>query len=190
MDRHEVVDLVEYINWLLHDFVCFDGQNNRVATVSSCWKPEGGQRIRYVEFDTKGFFGHASRVNNPKFVPVRIWCDWLQRLVVGDTAEKHMLIGQRRWFVHQDAAAVYVRTEAYERPRGFVNRLGMRIVGRTKQTEVWKEYFENINHEVLKEFNASGTIGFSVPQEKPGNPWEPSQPYPGCVPATVPRRPL
>lgn len=160
----------------LHDFVHFNGGHNHVALVYTSL--EGG--VRYALFDMLGPSSWLSWLANPRLVPVRIWCDQRTRTVVADTAEQHMLIGQRRWSVEWGRSRRRIRTEAYERPRGIINRVGMWLVGRQKQSEIWRAYLENIKASLSKQ-SVSGSITVSSPEAVVGNPWEPREPYPGCA---------
>jgi hypothetical protein len=163
----------------LCEFVHFDSGHNHVAQVRLEREADG---TIYAMFKMLGVTGFFSWLVNGREVPVRVWCNPNSFTVTGDTAGRHMLIGQRRWSVDAIAAAAKrIRTEAYERPRTFSNRVGMTLSGRHKQLEVWRAYFENIR-DFIGHNPLDSTITASSPQEVSGNPWKPLGPdqYPGC----------
>jgi hypothetical protein len=168
---------LDELYWRLTAFVGFNGNHNHVAVVHvTC---EGN--VRYAWFDMGGLSGKLSKLMNGPFAPVRVWCDVACRLVVGDTAEGHMLIGQRRWTLEQNGSKVSLKTEAYERPNGLFNRLGAWLLGKARQAEVWRAYFQNILDWLETEFGLGGAITVGLPEEVQGNPWSPQEPYPGCA---------
>jgi len=167
--------MLDEIQWRLSNFVDFNGGHNQVALVYTSW--EGG--VRYAWFDMRGPASTLSRLVNGSMVPVRLWCEQALRQVVADTAGRHMLIGQRRWSFHAIAAnSVTITTEAHERPRGRLNQVGMFLLGKAKQYEVWLAYFENLRRQLKLAFDATGTIVGYGPNTVNGNPWDPKTPYP------------
>jgi hypothetical protein len=163
----------------LSAFAGFYGGRN-VARV----KKERVNGTWYARFEMLGGAGLLSRLVNGKYAWVRIWCLCNRRagLVVGDTTQTHMLIGQRRWRVSQLGSGKWaIRTEAYERPNGFFNRFGMWFVGREKQSEVWRIYFENLLAEYAKS-SVTGSIAAFPRREHTGNLWTPRTRYRGCLP--------
>ena len=156
------------------DFVHFDRHHNTIAVVYG--KHIDG--VCHALFDTGSLFGWASSWINPRVVPVRIWCEPGRRLAVGDTAGRHMLAGQRRWRVESDGNQLTLATEAYERPRNLLNRIGMRFAGRDVQTQIWTAYLKNIC-EAHKLEPALQPTGPTQVQETPAA-WLPEVPYPGC----------
>lgn len=168
--------ILDEIQFRLGSFMGFNGAHNRVALAYTSWEDDDA---RYAWFSMSGVQGLASRIPNGRLVPVRLWCNKLIGLVCGDTAGRHMLIGQRRWTVTQTSPnTLEVVTEAYERPRGLLNRLGMRLMGRSAQLEVWKAYLGNLATHLSTQFNCPVRMipGPVVPVE--GNPWSPRLPYP------------
>jgi hypothetical protein len=171
----------------LKHFDQFDGDANWLA-VSRSWEKDG---IQYIFFDTQGFFGILSDVMNPKLVPVRAWSDSVDRIVVADTAGRHMLVGQRRWQCQQRSKLMFrIVTESYDHPRGFLNKVGM-MVGAWLQMEVWKGYFLNIkaHHENRTDGGPQASYtsldnGVHTLLYDQSNPWQPRNPYPGIEVST------
>jgi hypothetical protein len=171
--------MLEEIKFRLAWFVDFDGGSNSVADVAIKWH----KQIRYAWFTMRSLPGIPSRLLNGNPVPVQTWCD-PAGMVTGDTADRHMLIGQRRWWVQQISDnALMVATEAYEWPRGKINWLGMRWIGKNAQVALWHAYLSNMNVELTTRFGSTGTVTIAAAQVVPGNPWRPTQAYPhlgGC----------
>ena len=171
--------MLDEIKFRLANFVDFNGGANYVANVSINYS---SQR-RYAWFDMRGLPGIPSWLLNGNPVPVQTWCD-STGTVYGDTADRHMLIGQRQWSVKETGPnALVVFTEAYERPRGILNRLGMRRVGKEAQMAVWHAYLSNMNTELTRLFSSFGTMPHPSIESKPVNPWKPTSSYPhlgGC----------
>jgi len=125
----------------LRKFDDFDGKTNRLARK----RGKMVRNARYIYFESQGFFGLLSALINPPLVPVRLWSHRGNRLVVADTADGHMLKGQRRFQAKADGhGGIVVVTEAYDRPRDVFNRLGLRLMGPDIQSEIWTSYFNNI----------------------------------------------
>jgi len=161
----------------LSQFFSFNGGHNHIADVCCDWR----DGVHYAYFDMKGLPGFLSAIVNGVVVAVRIWCDRL-RGVHADTTGSHMLIGQRRWAVAIIAPdTLRFTTEAYERPRGLLNRMGSRFVGRHAQQEVWRAYLQNMNADLAKIFATSGAVSTSPVTPVHGNPWSPENPYPGSL---------
>lgn len=159
----------------LRDFVHFKPGPHQTALVTGRVDSNGHQ---YLFFSTgRNFFGFASFLVNGPVVPVRVWCDDHAKLVVGDTAGNHMLIGQRRWTVVAETPTKRVwRTEAYERPSWWMNSFGMRAMGRRRQQQIWSTYFSRILSSLK---NTTRTALRPQPEVKrEPSPWEPRQPCP------------
>jgi hypothetical protein len=121
--------MLDEIKFRLAHFVDFNGGSNHVADDYIKWD----LGIRYAWFDMRGFPGVPSWLLNGNPVPVQIWCN-PAGMVFGDTADGHMLIGQRRRSVTETSdSALIVITEAYEWPRGIFNWLGMRLMKKSKR---------------------------------------------------------
>ena len=167
-------NMLDEIKWRLANFFDFNGGHNQVALVCTTW--ETG--VRYAWFDMSGPAGFMSRFVNGRQVAVRLWCD-IVGIVFGDTVERHMLIGQRRWSVQSTGAdSLRIVTEAHERPRGKLNRLGLRLIGKVAQLEVWNAYLQNMDAQLTRDFGSRGTVTASAVQTVRGNPWSPQDPYP------------
>jgi hypothetical protein len=125
----------------LKHFDDFNGNKNWIARKRSVMR----QGVKYVYFDSLGFFGLLSAAINPASIPVRLWSRRWDCLVVADTATGHMLKGQRRWWVRATGSlTLEVCTEAYEHTRNLWNRLGLWLVGSDLQWQIWNLYFQNI----------------------------------------------
>jgi len=179
----------------LWEFRYFDSEGNNIASVYVKETPLKSGKW-YAFFDSKGMFGWLSDWFNDSEVPVRIWRHISKRTIVGDTCGKHMLVGQRRWWIEDDGAStVLVKTESYDYARGLVNRLGS-LLGVRLQRHVWINYFKNIRHAYeTKGILRNGAImknelqqrekllgGIASEQKWLGNktsPWQPKKPYPG-----------
>jgi hypothetical protein len=160
----------------LKEFDHFNGGRNDVAVKST--RIING--VKYVFFDSLGIFSWLSDRINPREVPVRVWSRKSDRLVVGDTAGKHMLVGQRQWQAeNSQGASILLTTESYDQPRGLLNRIGMRMMGLERQLRVWKSYFENIKDHYSSEADAADVEESSSPAPGGGSPWLPENPYPG-----------
>jgi hypothetical protein len=123
----------------LSNFLFFDHDYNNAAIVHT-FTYKG---VRYATFDTKGVLGIFSDLINPRKVPVRVRLTELDWCVHADTLGGHMLAGERRWTVISIGDHLVVATEAYERPRGWLNQLGMSFALKT-QLLIWKVYLQNI----------------------------------------------
>ena len=130
----------------LWEFRHFGGDNSLASVYIKEWPLGSG--MWYAFFDSKGLFGWFSDWINDSEVPVRIWRQISKKLVVGDTCGKHMLVGQRRWWVEKIGdSIVLVKTESYDYARGLLNRIavkGLNIIGVRPQIRVWTDYFKNI----------------------------------------------
>lgn len=162
----------------LSRFKHFNNGANKWALCQTCLSDNGE---RFAFFDAQRFFGFLCDLVNPKCVPVRIWTKLDSAEVNGDTAGRHMLIGQRRWKAElRDGESLQIITEAYEAPRGIFNRIGMFLAGRKSQFGIWKAYLLNL----LKQFgvrNESQTEPTEYIRKVHAKdcPWTPVMPYPG-----------
>jgi hypothetical protein len=139
-----------------------------------------------VYFDSLGLFGLLSVLINPPSIPVRVWSRRKDRLVVADTADGHMLKGQRRWRAKRGRNnRIVVSTEAYEHPRNLANRIGMRLMGADRQAEIWTSYFENMRlHYAVRAISTLVSVApvdrVALPSPSPPkSPWVPLPNYPG-----------
>jgi hypothetical protein len=156
----------------LRNFAHFDGGHNSVA-VAYTRRVDG---VEYVMFHTGHAFGLLSAFVNSVVATVRIGCQPGQREIQGDTCDGHMLIGQRRWRIVSQPHCTVIQIEAFERPNGRINRIGMRLLGRYFQSKVWSSYLRNIQDAL----DVRATLGVAEPSESIGNPWEPRDPYTAC----------
>ncbi len=176
-DVSETAPFADPIYTAMRDFRPFDGGHNGTALV---YGKRGRNGDYYALFDTKKVFGYLSRLVNPAVVPVRIACDAATREIIGDTAGKHMLIGQRKWSIHVEPGAIRITTEAYERPRGLFNFLGMLVLGRRFQLRIWAAYLQNIASSVDRFHLLQAHFDVDGPHSVDGNPRQPVKPYLGC----------
>ena len=144
-----------------------------------------------AKFYTKGLPGLFSGLINPFWVHVRIWTRRSLRLVVADTLGGHMLAGQRRWQAMQGNSKdeIKVTTEAYERPRGWINFVGMTKVEAAVEFPTCRlEYLLResglssnppVMRSELNYFDASGDDPPQAFWDGPPQSWEPEHPYPG-----------
>lgn len=160
---------------LLRDFTFFN------EACPALYKTRYIGAVRYAEFDLLGFWGGLAHAINDRPASVRIWCDRGTQMVVGDTCERHMLIGQRRWSTEGLDRGLRLSTEAHERPRGLWNRIGARFAGKNIQRDVWSRYLQRTATALLEEHEDGGTPPAIDFQDAPanGNPWRPAHPYPG-----------
>jgi hypothetical protein len=132
-----VADSLSNVLW---EFEHFNGR----ASLALC-RTEMIDGEKYAFFDAKGPFGFLSDLFNAPAVPVRIRRLPAMRLVVGDTCDRHMLVGQRRWWVETiGSSTLLLKTESYDYARGRRNRAGMVLLGARRQMRVWTDYFKNI----------------------------------------------
>jgi hypothetical protein len=167
--------MADEMHWRLANFVNFNGGHNDQITVFVSWE----NNIRHAWFGQPGgILGKLSTAINGSMVAVRLWCDKGLHLVVADTEGRHMLVGQRRWSVQKSGRnGLVVSTEAYERGRGLLNRLGMLFAWR-HQVGIWHIYLANIEDQLRTDFNTQGTIAPAMRRFVPTNPWRPVRPYP------------
>ena len=159
-------------------FEYFNGRHNDVAIVYLETTSDGQL---FARFDALGFVGRLSRIVNGVGVPVRLWRSRSSQTVTGDTAGKHMLVGQRRWSVCRNGTVLTVVTESYEQPRGFCNLVGFLLCGRGMQLDIWTKYLLNIATWMHRTHRC---VHISIPTideaSPPPNPWQPVEPYPGA----------
>ena len=156
----------------LRTFAHFDGGQNSVAVVYTR-RIDG---VEYAMFHTGHVYGLLSAFVNSVVVAMRIGCQPGQRELQGDTCHGDMLIGQRRWRIVSQPHSTVIQIEAFERPDGRLNRLGMRLLGRYFHSKVWSSYLRNIQEAL----DVRATLGVAEPSESKGNPWEPRDPYTAC----------
>jgi len=166
----------------LKNFSDFNGKTNSVARMRS----EMVGNAKYIYFDSLGLFGLLSVLINPPSIPDRVWSRRKDRLVVADTADGHMLKGQRRWRAKRGRNnRIVVSTEAYEHPRNLANRIGMRLMGADRQAEIWTSYFENMRlHYAVRAISTLVSVApvdrVALPSPSPPkSPWVPLPNYPG-----------
>ncbi len=156
----------------LRNIAHIDGGNNSTAVVYTR-RIDG---VEYAMFHTGHAYGLLSAFVNNVIVAMRIGCQPGQRELQGDTCHGHMLIGQRRWRIVSQPHSTVIPIEAFERPDGRLNRLGMRLLGRYFHSKVWSSYLRNIQDAL----DVRATLGVAEPNESKGNPWEPRDPYTAC----------
>jgi hypothetical protein len=182
-----ITKIIEAIYEALKLFEWFNGYLNSTAMTALRSNPLDG--TRFILFDARGLFGVLAALINGRYVPVRIWSQRSCCQVTGDTAGTHMLVGQRRWRcalkdsqTPYDQPRLVVSTEAYDQPRGWLNWIGLKAIGKKKQLEVWNSYLQNIASHLENRFHCS--VAKSIQNgmnDVPGdNPWLPAEPYPGA----------
>ena len=164
----------------LWEFRHFDLEGNNVASVYIKESPPQSGRW-YAFFDSKGMLGWFSDRINDREVPVRIWRQISTKRIVGDTCGKHMLVGQRQWWIEDEGpSTVAVKTESYDYARGWLNRLGS-LFGLRLQRHVWTDYFKDIQR-AYETKGISPNRAIACQQKSLGNgkcPWVPKKVYPG-----------
>jgi hypothetical protein len=92
-----------------------------------------------------------------------------------------MLVGQRRWCCESlNKESIVVYTESYDRPRGILNRLGFRMMGKTKQYEIWVKYLQNIVIQLQNQYGGTGgQLAATVEEANRPDNWKVRYPYPG-----------
>ena len=168
LSPHHAEDIFED----LRNFAHFDGGHNAVAVVYG--RRQDG--VEYAMFHTGHPFGLISSLVNDVVVAVRLGCQPGTREIQGDTCSGHMLVGQRRWRIVSQPHSTVIQTEAFERPIGRINGIGMRLLGRYFLSKVWSSYLRNIQDAL----DVRATLGVADPNESKGNPWEPRDPYTAC----------
>jgi hypothetical protein len=165
----------------LKNFHCFNGGENETAMIA----PVTSRGVLYMVFEPFKLFGYLTDIVNGEWVPVRVWSRRATTCVTADTAGRHMLVGQRRWWCVHKGNTYVIRTESYDRARGIWNWLGFMGVGKDRQYEIWIEYLENLAFELTFELGGHGAevqrLDVEVIDEQTGRPpeWQAVERYPG-----------
>jgi len=107
----------------------------------------------------------------------------LKKAVADLTLGNHMLEGVRKWrveIVSTTPPVLRIETEAYERPRGLLNSIGVHtpFVGRFAQEVVWTKYLNNIARHYSASYNgnAGDVVVTGSTTGSPDNPWRSTLP--------------
>ena len=166
----DIYEAMKYFKW-------FNFNRNMTAMTVPATTDDGRE---FILFDALGLFGFGASLINWRWVPVRVWFHKSKQLITADTTGSHMLVGQRRWSVtaSSNGSKLLVTTESYDQPRGFLNWMAFKLLGQRRQTEVWVQYFENVEMHMKRK----GFQGFKAMQDvedlREKNPWQPISPYP------------
>jgi hypothetical protein len=175
----DISSVLDTIYEALKTFEWFNWEGN-IALIAPYRDLDG---TYYISFNAVGTFGLLSSILNLRWVPVRVWAARSARLVTADTTGRHMLVGQRRWWCDAGTGTtVIISTEAYDQPRGFLNWLGFRLMGKKKQVDVWERYFKYIEAQLVANHggrNPRLKPDLPTPKPRPDVSWLPRQPYPG-----------
>jgi hypothetical protein len=178
-DGIAVGKVVEKVYEALKTFEWFNAYpHNKTAMMFPESSPLDG--TKFIRFEARGMWGKAAAFWNGHWVPVRIWSRRSSYLVTGDTADTHMLVGQRRWWcLLKDSRTLVVRTESYDQPRGKVNWVGFRLSGKKNQLEVWRWYLQNIAFHLEHDKGKLASLEGDSAKKPDDNLWPPVNPYPG-----------
>lgn len=124
-------------------------------------------------FSLRGPKGYGSvLIGNDEAVAVKITSSKTDDKFIqtAETLGDHQLIGVRKWYVEKvGETRIRVGTEAYEMPRGGLNRIGFKYGGgKESQDNIWKTYLENINK---NHFGGSGVLAPAIQSTTDNNPF-------------------